>query len=338
MTKTNVLLALCGTALLVWMVREVGWQTLLAVLSQIGWRGLLVLVVLFAVAQLPCCLGWLWLLGSSQQRASVWMLYGPYAAGDALNLTVPSADTIGEVAKVWMLKHRLPWEHVAASVTLHKVCELIALSLLLSLGFVVSWMRVDLPGWWYGVGGAVIVAKLGLVAGFFRLQQRGVFEPLFRNFLTRFRASAQSGQTIDREIRCTLAKRDTFLLATSMVFLSWAAGIGEAYLCLRWLGLRAQWDIALTVESFGILIGSIGFFVPGKLGVGEGGRMLLLIALGFPMAEAMAFAVVRRLRECAWILVGLVFLLVHQMRRGHEMDDVEGLSMTHAGTSLGEKL
>jgi len=336
MTKTNAFLAVCGTALLAWMIRQVGMQSLVAAVSQIGWQGFSVLVALFTVAQLPSCLGWYWLLGASRQHASVRMLYGPYAVGDAVNLSVPSGDTLGEVAKVWMLKQSLSWEQAAASVTLHKVSELFAVSLLLSFGFVVSWTRLDLPGWWYAVGGVVVAAKLGLVAGFLRLQRRGVFEPLFRNFLTRFRASAQSaGQTIDREIQSTLANRNALPLATSLVLLSWAAGIGEAFLCLRWLGVPARWDMAVTVESFGILIGSVAFMIPGKLGVGEGGRMLLLVTLGVPMAEAMAFAVVRRLRECAWILIGLGFLFVHQMRRGR--DDVEGLSATHVA-SVGEKL
>lgn len=336
MTSGKLLLAACGGGLLLWMLLQVGWDAIVASLRLVGFGGFAGLLALFALAQIPTCVAWRWVMGSSRHRVTLWSLYPAYAVGDALNATIPSADTAGEVAKVLMLKKRMPWESAAASVTLHRVLEVIAVSLLLTLGLVVSWIRLDLPVWWYAIGLAVLAGMVGLVAAFLRLQRTGLYGPLFRHLLTRFGRSAQSGEGIDAEMRSTLSEHRTVLLASIMVCVSWFAGVLEAYLCLRWLGLPAHWDVALTVESFGLFIANLGYFVPGRLGVNEGGRVLLFAALGVPMPGAITFAIVRRLREVAWIGVGFALLLAHRRREHNDAGDLGGAFVTRIPTTQGD--
>ena len=51
-----------------------------------------------------------------------------------------------------------------------------------------------------------------------------------------------------------------------------------------------------------------GLFLPGSLGVQEGGNVLLFLAFGLSEALAITFSLVRRARELFWIGFGLLAL------------------------------
>jgi hypothetical protein len=93
---------------------------------------------------------------------------------------------------------------------------------------------------------------------------------------------------------------------------SWVGGVGEVYLCLRLLGLPAWWDVALVVDAFGVIAGNLAFFVPGRLGMSDGARVLVLSAIGVNWSGAVAFVVLRRIREVAWAALGFALLLSHR--------------------------
>jgi hypothetical protein len=73
---------------------------------------------------------------------------------------------------------------------------------------------------------------------------------------------------------------------------------------------------ALMVEVLSVAIDATLFFVPGKLGTQEGGKVLIFSALGLDAAKGLSLGVLRRIRELAWALVGLVILgRAHVLRR-----------------------
>jgi len=55
--------------------------------------------------------------------------------------------------------------------------------------------------------------------------------------------------------------------------------------------------------------------IPGGLGAQEGGYLFLLMGLGYSEMTGITFALIRRIREIIWILVGLVFLAVLRSKR-----------------------
>ncbi|MBW2134398.1 MAG: TIGR00374 family protein, partial [Deltaproteobacteria bacterium] len=57
-----------------------------------------------------------------------------------------------------------------------------------------------------------------------------------------------------------------------------------------------------------ILITSLAFFIPGNLGVQDGGNILLTMGLHLGAILGATFSVIRRLREGFWLAVGLVVL------------------------------
>ncbi len=87
---------------------------------------------------------------------------------------------------------------------------------------------------------------------------------------------------------------------------SWFLGTLEAWAALRILGVEAGLAEALVVESLGQLARSLGFMVPGAFGIQEGGFVLACSLFGIPPEQALAFALIRRIRDIAFALPGLV--------------------------------
>jgi len=79
----------------------------------------------------------------------------------------------------------------------------------------------------------------------------------------------------------------------------------EVYLIFRLLGHPIGWGTALCLDALAMIFTSIGFFIPASLGFQEGGNILL--ALGFHLGAPLgaAFSVLRRVREAAWMGLGL---------------------------------
>jgi uncharacterized membrane protein YbhN (UPF0104 family) len=87
---------------------------------------------------------------------------------------------------------------------------------------------------------------------------------------------------------------------------SWLLGTLEAWAALRILGVEAGLAEALVIESLGQLARSLGFMVPGAFGVQEGGFVLACGLFGIPPEQAIAFALIRRVRDVAFAVPGLV--------------------------------
>ena len=66
---------------------------------------------------------------------------------------------------------------------------------------------------------------------------------------------------------------------------------------------------ALAIEALASVVKALAFFIPGSLGVQDGGNVLLLTLFGYPSSFGLTFSLVRRLRELLWISLGLMVLL-----------------------------
>jgi uncharacterized membrane protein YbhN (UPF0104 family) len=88
----------------------------------------------------------------------------------------------------------------------------------------------------------------------------------------------------------------------------WTVGALEIYLILRAIGVAVGWKMALALETGAVLIDGILFFVPGKVGTQEGGKVVLFAALGLDPVRGLTVGVVRRIRELAYAVLGLLAL------------------------------
>jgi hypothetical protein len=190
-------------------------------------------------------------------------------------------------------------------------------ALFVMVGLVVFLHRLLLPA---TVKVALIAVFLLTVLGcllFLRLQRKGLFASLWRltdrvglpsSVLAGLREKAT---TIDEKLMSFYATH-SIDFAVSVLFHFLAQGLGalQIFLLLVWLGVPAGLLTCLAVEALSLLIDGALFFVPGKVGVQEGGKVLIFIALGFTTATGLTVGIALRLNQIALILLGLVSLAV----------------------------
>jgi len=83
----------------------------------------------------------------------------------------------------------------------------------------------------------------------------------------------------------------------------------EVFLTLKMLGFSPQWAQAYIIESLTKVINFAFAFVPGTIGVYEGGtEVILQKGLGFTPAAGLALALVRKAAIVCWTSIGLLVL------------------------------
>ena len=116
----------------------------------------------------------------------------------------------------------------------------------------------------------------------------------------------QGGEALDQTIRLLYARRWGVVGCCFFWILSWIIASGEVWIALRVLGLRSSFTTAVILESAALAIRGAAFLVPGAVGVQEGGYILLGNLLGISGDMALALSLVRRVRELALGIPGLI--------------------------------
>ncbi|MGF6778868.1 putative membrane protein [Paraburkholderia sp. GAS334] len=157
--------------------------------------------------------------------------------------------------------------------------------------------------------GVVVLAPLLVL--FAMVQHASPFERATRmlNRVTSGKLAALTGQSaqIDQAIKLVWRRRATVLrylffwqplqcIATSL----------EIWLALYFLHAPVSFAEAVVIESLIQAVSSAAFFVPGGLGVQEGGFILIGGALGLDPATCLALAGARRLRDLLIFVPGLI--------------------------------
>jgi len=105
-------------------------------------------------------------------------------------------------------------------------------------------------------------------------------------------------------------------LSIGLHLLSWLAAVGGVWLILGFMGARMQPSMILVMESLVYLARSVAFFVPGAIGVMEGGYLLLGPIFGLPAELALSLALIKRGRDLA---IGLPAVAVWQTLEGKRL-------------------
>jgi putative membrane protein len=170
------------------------------------------------------------------------------------------------------------------------------------------------------MGPALAGAPLAIaaVAGFYTVQRLGLFR-LLTAIVSRWadnpqwRSLAGKGSEMDEVLRGIYAKRHIIFACSLCTIASWLIGSAEVWIGLYALGIPSGFDRAIILESVGQGVRSALFFIPGAIGVHEGGYLFVGRLLGIPGEAAFALALIRRVRELA---LGIPGLIVWQLIEG----------------------
>ncbi|MBV9644863.1 MAG: flippase-like domain-containing protein [Verrucomicrobia bacterium] len=302
-------LGLAGIALLiVLLVREGAGEVGLAI-ARVGW-GLLGLALYHFAQTLSDSIGWL-LLIPKENRIRLIRSFFLHWMGESINNLLPTARVGGDIAvariaAMWGMPLRVASAAIIVDVTIGivtKVCYLVTACILL----IVSTGRTDLtrPALF-----AVVTGTLA-VTGFYAVQRAGIFRwsAVLASRLARSPAwgsLVQSGEALDQAIRLLYSRRGGVAGSALCWISSWIIASGEVWIALRALGLRSSFASAVILETASLTIRGAAFLVPGAVGVQEGGYILLGNLLGISGEMALALSLLRRARELATGIPGLI--------------------------------
>lgn len=316
MKVARVLLLVLGVVFMGVLVAQNDPAEVFASITRLSWKlGLLVcfpsvLVILFDT------LGWRYAFLHDRVRFRT--LVGARLAGEAFNLTTPTAGLGGEAVKTWLLRGHAPVAENVLSVVVAKTTIMIAQGLFLLLGIVLAWM-VALPDspLLRGMLWLLLVEVLA-VGGFVVAQTQGMFG-WGQRFLQRIRLRRPgSGETlhhVDRGLASFYRSQPRRLvLSIGFHLAAWLLGSIEVYLTLHFLGTDVSLTTAVVIEAFGTAVRFATFMIPASVGAQEGIFVATFSALGLGSTTGVSFALTRRVREIAWIVAGLIAFAVMRER------------------------
>src|SRR5262245_46336657 len=289
-------------------VAEYDPAAIAAPIARMGWRVAIVLVFPITLVTLFDTLGWRFAF--AHDRVGLATLLPARLAGEAFNLTTPTASLGGEAVKTWLLQGRVPIDEAVSSVIVAKTTVTIGQGLLLLLGVILAWTSLPVDSRILRAMEYLVGLEVLALGGFVIVQRRGLAargaRMLARLGLSRFEGHETVGR-ID-EALATFYRERPLRLALSLAchFLAWLLGAVEAWLILALLGTPVSLVTATVIEAFGMGIRFATFLVPGSVGVLEGGYAATFAALGLGSTAGVSFSLVRRIREAVWIALGLV--------------------------------
>jgi uncharacterized protein (TIRG00374 family) len=309
----NLILLLIAAVFFVWILNEVGWDTLGHYLWQVGWYWPMLLLPYGVVNWLEAW-SWKYILVDTPARTTVGRLFWLRLGGEALNQLTPTASLGGEPFKAFRLQaDGVPLEVASASVVIMKGILVLSLVLYIFVGLALA------PFYLPEAAKHMLflcLAALGLAAAgiiFVLVQGREPFGNSFR-FLSRrgwlpHFLRDQEGFLEDLDTAMSQFYRQypyRAALSFFLFFLSWLLHAVEVYLMFWLLGHPISPGMAVCLDALAMLFTALGFFIPAAMGVQEGGNILLALGfkLGFDLGAA--FSILRRIREAFWLTLGLV--------------------------------
>src|SRR5262245_1276578 len=301
----------CGGALFAFLVISIGPATVVASFRLLSWR--LAVLIVFPTVLLKTFDTLAWHFAFPGKPAPFWRLLGSLLAGHAISSTTPTGALGGNAAMAWMLCDRVSLRQSLSSLIIVQTTSTASQGLFLLVGIVLARWRFSSSLVLVRVMEWLLLLEVIAVIGFVVVQMRGMMAG-GHGLLDRLGFSTGSGsKEAARDVDQALAgfyRRQPRRLALSLTFnfLGWLTKAGEAWLILYLLGASVSMPTAVIIEAFATGISFATFFLPTDVGVEEGGAVATFLALGMSGATGLSFSLVRRVRELAWVAVGLLLL------------------------------
>ena len=308
-----------GLLAVVLLVRHFGLASLTEALTRITWVQFVLICLVYGVSLALDTLGWRYTFVA--ERPSFLKLLAARCAGQAVNVITALGGVGGEAIKAWLIRRDIPYEASVPSLILAKTAEVVGQALLLVTGILVAW-ATGVVGWsLLGPMCYLLVVEVIGVGGFILAQVAGGVGRAGR--LLAWVGAGRGAHRVDGAVRDFYRSHwRSLLVSVGFHFASWLVGTMEVLLILRSLNIGATVATATVIEALGTGVRFATFFVPASLGTLEGANAAGFTALGWAASDGIAFSLVRRGRQAAWIGIGLAVLGAMGVARGADKDSV----------------
>jgi glycosyltransferase 2 family protein len=313
----RVLFLFLGLGLLMVLVTQIDLAHVKLYLHEMGWAFPLIFLPYIAVY---CCdtLGWRFAFGPSLS-IPFRTLFLTRVGGEAINNITPFAYLGGEPVKAHLLtRFQIPIIRGMAASIIAKLLISISQFFFVILGGTLALSHlVTRPDVLWPL--VVVILAVGvLLTGLSYGLRIGLFTLLFRvldhwkltpSFMETWRVYLlQLDETI---VGFSRRYPSQLILSLGLHFAGWLLGTLEVLAIFYAVGIPISITEAIAVEALASVVKALAFFIPGSLGVQDGGNVLLLAFFGYSSGLGLTFSLVRRMRELLWISMGLLVLLRH---------------------------
>jgi putative membrane protein len=289
-------------------------------------------IMLVHVGQLLfCSLAWNSLFESSTivGRLPIWRLLTLRWIRESIDGLLPVAHVGGEIVASRLLTiDRVPLPSGGATIIADVTIETLTQALFTLIGLALIFLLTD-PGnvgRWAMLGFGVALLLAGIVVFVQRWGGIRMFEKMLLAIADRLGWNRLEGVAgLDHALRRVYQVRGRLFLASLHHVLAWSLGAGEVMIAAWALGYHLHIGQSYVIESLAQAIRSAAFFVPGAVGIQEGGFVVLAGLFGVPPDVALSMSLTKRVRELALGLPGLAAWQWEELRlrRGRRMVEMD---------------
>jgi len=307
-----------GLVLLGYVIYRIGYHNIVESVARVGWGFLIVLAL--NISRHLARAASLYLAIEPQHRT---FKYRSVAAarfgGEAVNFFSFAGPFLGDATKAVLLKKNLPLTHGASAVISDNILYYLSVILVVLAG--VATLVVVFGSGEAGVSNALILIVIFSVLGFAALvlairhrvtPASYVIKRLARRNWAPALLIKKQQNILDVEnnvFQFYHNRRSDFFKVFGISLGVHVLSVAEVFLALKFLGFDAFVSTAFIIESLTKVINAVFSFVPGTIGVYEGGNGIILEKLGYTVAVGVALALVRRGAILFSTTIGLIILL-----------------------------
>ena len=308
---------LLGLALLIYVIRRVGIQPLFDALLRVGF-GFFIILGLSGLRHVFRTIAMRAAVPREHRQITFRNAFAARLGGEAISFLTFTGPLLGEATKVALLRKRVPLTYGVPALVVDNLIYNLSVVFFILSGACVMLFNYALPTPVYIVLIIIAsVAALGILTAAFAAKRRVMLLTWAIDRLGELRLSP----------KVILKKRHHIYHLESKVYdfykhhpgaflgmivcdlLSHVTSVIEVYVALKLLGFHSQVSQAYIIESLTKVINFVFAFVPGTIGVYEGGtEVILQKGLGFTPAAGLALALVRKAAIVTWTSVGLLVL------------------------------
>lgn len=316
---------LLGSSLLAFVIYRIGYRSLLEAVSNVGWGFLIIIALNLTRHMLRAATLYIAVapdVRTFKYRSAVAARFG----GEAMTIFSFTGPFLGDATKAVLLKKNVSLTHGASAIIIDNILYYVTVILVVLSG--IGLLLIN-----YGSSGSamsrvlVSIVVVGLLI-FASISLAIIFRvtPLTHlvDFLNRRNAAPgfitrRRGNILDVENNVFKfyhnRPRDFFTIFGISLSVH-AISVTEVYLALKFLGYQSTVSNAFIIESLTKVINAAFSFIPGTIGVYEGGNGLILRTLGYTTTVGVALALVRRGAILFATSIGLTILIWRTAARG----------------------
>jgi putative membrane protein len=311
--KLGVILgALAGLAVATGLILHFGWRQIGDAAVAAGWQGLAAITAIYFACLLISALAWRAVITVAPRNAIFACLWGRWLRESVGNL-LALLPTAGEIAGARELTfHEVPPGMAGASTVVDLTLELVSQIVFTLFGL--SLFLIVYSG--KGIGTSLLVGlsiSAATVAGFILAQRKGLFDLLERLperlDLKRAWKALPEAESVQAGIHKIYRHYRRISIGAGWHLAGWVLGAGEAWVGLWFMGHALPWSDALILESLAFALRTAAFVVPARLGVQEGGYVVLGALFGLSPEVALGLSLLKRARELS---TGVPCLIIWQ--------------------------